>query len=58
MHVDLGGYHVRDIEFVAAFDIDKNKVGKDLSRGDLHEAEQHVRLPAGPASSASRSSAA
>ena len=30
MHVELGGYHVRDIEFVAAFDIDKNKVGKDL----------------------------
>jgi len=32
MHVDLGGYHIRDIEFVAAFDIDKNKVGKDLSK--------------------------
>jgi myo-inositol-1-phosphate synthase len=31
MHVDLGGYHVRDIEFTAAFDIDSNKVGKDLS---------------------------
>jgi Myo-inositol-1-phosphate synthase len=31
MHVNLGGYHVRDIEFVAAFDIDKTKVGKDLS---------------------------
>jgi len=31
MHVSLGGYHIRDIEFVAAFDIDKNKVGKDLS---------------------------
>jgi len=31
MHVDLGGYHIRDIEFVAAFDIDKEKVGKDLS---------------------------
>ena len=31
MHVSLGGYHVRDIEFVAAFDIDKNKVGKDIS---------------------------
>jgi len=30
MHVDLGGYHVRDIEFVAAFDIDADKVGKDL----------------------------
>ncbi len=31
MHVNLGGYHVSDIEFVAAFDVDKNKVGKDLS---------------------------
>ncbi|MBI2858602.1 MAG: inositol-3-phosphate synthase [Chloroflexi bacterium] len=32
MHVDLGGYHISDINFVAAFDIDKNKVGKDLSQ--------------------------
>ncbi len=31
MHVDLGGYHVSDIEFSAAFDIDVDKVGKDLS---------------------------
>ena len=31
MHVNLGGYHIRDIEFVAAFDVDKDKVGKDLS---------------------------
>ena len=31
MHVDLGGYHIRDIEFSAAFDIDADKVGKDLS---------------------------
>ncbi len=31
MHVDLGGYHIRDVEFVAAFDVDKNKVGKDLA---------------------------
>ena len=31
MHVDLGGYHIRDLEFVAAFDVDKEKVGKDLS---------------------------
>ncbi|HYH59270.1 MAG TPA: inositol-3-phosphate synthase [Thermoleophilaceae bacterium] len=30
MHTDLGGYHVRDIEFTAAFDIDSDKVGKDL----------------------------
>ena len=32
MHTVLGGYHVGDIEFVAAFDIDKNKVGKDLGK--------------------------
>jgi myo-inositol-1-phosphate synthase len=31
MHINLGGYHIRDVEFSAAFDIDKNKVGKDLS---------------------------
>jgi len=31
MHTNLGGYHISDINFVAAFDIDKNKVGKDLS---------------------------
>jgi myo-inositol-1-phosphate synthase len=32
MHVDLGGYHISDIEFTAAFDIDKDKVGKDLGQ--------------------------
>ena len=32
MHTVLGGYHISDINFVAAFDIDKNKVGKDLSQ--------------------------
>ena len=31
MHVNLGGYHMNDIEFVAAFDVDKEKVGRDLS---------------------------
>ncbi|MEX2622013.1 MAG: inositol-3-phosphate synthase [Egibacteraceae bacterium] len=31
MHVELGGYHVRDLEFVAAFDVDAKKVGHDLS---------------------------
>ena len=31
MHTNLGGYHVSDIEFSAAIDIDKNKVGKDIS---------------------------
>jgi len=32
MHTVLGGHHISDINFVAAFDIDKNKVGKDLSQ--------------------------
>jgi myo-inositol-1-phosphate synthase len=32
MHVDLGGYNISDIEFSAAFDIDADKVGKDLSQ--------------------------
>jgi myo-inositol-1-phosphate synthase len=31
MHVNLGGYHIRDVEFVAAFDVTKDKVGKDLA---------------------------
>ncbi|HEX75072.1 MAG TPA: inositol-3-phosphate synthase [Dehalococcoidia bacterium] len=31
MHVNLGGYRISDINFVAAFDIDKNKVGKDIA---------------------------
>ncbi len=31
MHVNLGGYHIRDVEFSAAFDVDSEKVGKDLS---------------------------
>ncbi|MBU6232997.1 MAG: inositol-3-phosphate synthase [Acidobacteria bacterium] len=32
MHVELGGYHVRDVEFVAAFDVDASKVGNDLGK--------------------------
>ena len=31
MHINLGGYHISNINFVAAIDIDKNKVGKDLA---------------------------
>ena len=31
MHANFGGYRIRDIEFVAAFDVDAAKVGKDLS---------------------------
>ena len=37
MHVNLGGYHINDIEFVAAIDIDKNKVGKDLAEAIFTE---------------------
>jgi myo-inositol-1-phosphate synthase len=32
MHVRFGGYHIRDIEIVAAFDVNVNKIGKDISR--------------------------
>jgi myo-inositol-1-phosphate synthase len=32
MHVELGGYHVRDIEMVAAFDVDATKVGLDVAK--------------------------
>ena len=31
MHTNLGGYHISDIEFTAAFDVGAEKVGKDLS---------------------------
>ncbi len=44
MHVDLGGYHVRDIEFVAAFDIDKTKVGLDLSEAIWKGANNTIKF--------------
>jgi len=37
MHVNLGGYHIRDIEFTAAFDVVDTKVGKDLSEAIFAE---------------------
>ncbi|MHB1132310.1 MAG: inositol-3-phosphate synthase [Chloroflexota bacterium] len=37
MHINLGGYHISDVEFSAAFDIDVNKVGKDLSEAIFAE---------------------
>ena len=37
MHPVLGGYAVRDIEFTVAIDIDRNKVGKDLSQAIFQE---------------------
>jgi len=44
MHVDLGGYHVRDIEFSAAFDIDSEKVGKDLSEAIFSGQNNTLKL--------------
>jgi myo-inositol-1-phosphate synthase len=44
MHVDLGGYHVRDIEFTAAFDIDAEKVGKDLSEAIFSGQNNTIRF--------------
>ena len=44
MHVDLGGYHVRDVEFVAAIDIDRNKVGKDLADAIYAEPNNTYRF--------------
>ena len=37
MHVKIGPYHVSDVKFVAAFDVDENKVGKDLSEAIFTE---------------------
>ena len=44
MHVELGGYHVRDIEFSAAFDVVKGKVGLDLSKAVEAHPNNTVRF--------------
>jgi myo-inositol-1-phosphate synthase len=44
MHVDLGGYHVRDIQFVAAFDVDARKVGHDLADAICADPNNTVRF--------------
>jgi myo-inositol-1-phosphate synthase len=44
MHVNLGGYHIRDIEFTAAFDVDSRKVGKDLSEAIFAEPNNTFRF--------------
>jgi myo-inositol-1-phosphate synthase len=48
MHVDLGGYHVSDIEFTCAFDINKTKVGKDLGQAiwaDPNNTMKFAKVP-------------
>ncbi|MBI3648947.1 MAG: inositol-3-phosphate synthase [Actinobacteria bacterium] len=44
MHVDLGGYHVHDIEVVAAFDVDAKKVGKDVAEAIFSEPNNTIRF--------------
>jgi myo-inositol-1-phosphate synthase len=44
MHVNLGGYHVRDVEIVAAFDVDQRKVGRDVAEAIFCEPNNTVRF--------------
>ena len=44
MHVDLGGYHIGDVEVVAAFDVDAKKVGKDVAEAILSEPNNTIRF--------------
>ncbi len=44
MHVELGGYHIRDIEVVAAFDVDAKKVGRDVSEAIYTEPNNTIRF--------------
>jgi myo-inositol-1-phosphate synthase len=44
MHATVGGYHVRDIEFSAAFDVVKGKVGKDLSEAIWAEPNNTIKF--------------
>jgi myo-inositol-1-phosphate synthase len=48
MHVDLGGYHVRDIEFTAAFDVTTAKVGKDLADAIWAEPNDTIKFASVP----------
>jgi myo-inositol-1-phosphate synthase len=44
MHVNLGGYHIRDIEFSAAFDVNVTKVGRDLSEAIFSEPNNTIKF--------------
>jgi myo-inositol-1-phosphate synthase len=44
MHVDLGGYHIGDVRFVAAFDVDAKKVGRDLSEAIVASENNTIRI--------------
>jgi myo-inositol-1-phosphate synthase len=44
MHVDFGGYHVSDVEFVAAFDVDAKKVGRDLAEAIVASENNTIKI--------------
>ena len=44
MHVVVGGYHISDIEFVAAFDVDAEKVGQDLAKAMWASRNDTIRF--------------
>jgi len=44
MHVQFGDYHVRDVEFVAAFDVDAKKVGQDLSEAIVASENNTIKI--------------
>jgi myo-inositol-1-phosphate synthase len=44
MHVQLGDYHIRDIEFVAAFDVDGKKVGRDLAEAITASENNTIKI--------------
>src|ERR687888_917460 len=44
MHIELGGYHVSDLEFVAAFDVDAKKVGRDISEAIFASENNTIRF--------------
>src|SRR3984957_855667 len=44
MHVQFGPYHVRDIEFVAAFDVDPKKVGRDLAEAIVASENNTIKI--------------
>jgi myo-inositol-1-phosphate synthase len=44
MHVDLGGYHIRDVEIAAAFDVDGKKVGTDVAEAIASEPNNTIRF--------------
>src|SRR5260370_39698272 len=48
MHVQFGPYHVSDIEFVAAFDVDAKKVGRDIAEAIVASENNTIKICAVP----------